>query len=270
MTAKSETTRWWENYLPRYLMPSIAGVIIVNWLSSYGGDQFRSLLSLPASGSSLDSSSLILLLLYGNLFCYVASYPALVFHATRVMDSRDGKWPRTPLDGYLLTVAVSTLAFLFHWIPPECRSLAAFVTASLVAVVQLCRLGNVILFRFRVKGHTDPVTEAYFYSYVLTHRRAVPDESTEDETEWREEFVETYRHLREHGNSAFIFVLEVVLAVLAYCVITTPGQTARHQLAMLGLLLVVWAIPSIFVHLLAQLLERRFSRFDFKLRSERE
>ena len=25
--------RWWENYLVRYLMPSIAGIAIVSWLS---------------------------------------------------------------------------------------------------------------------------------------------------------------------------------------------------------------------------------------------
>ncbi len=36
MSNESGTTRWWEYYLPRYLMPSVAGVAIVNWLCSYG------------------------------------------------------------------------------------------------------------------------------------------------------------------------------------------------------------------------------------------
>jgi hypothetical protein len=30
---------------------------------------------------------------------------------------------------------------------------------------------------------------------------------------WRRDLIDTYRHLREHGNSAFIFVLELVLAL---------------------------------------------------------
>src|SRR4051812_36415777 len=105
MSAESGTTRWWENYLPRYLMPSIAGVAIVNWLTSYVGDGLRMMLSLPPIGQSVDGASLTLLFLYGNLFCYIASYPVLVFHATRVIDFRKGRWPGRPLsDGYLGTV----------------------------------------------------------------------------------------------------------------------------------------------------------------------
>jgi hypothetical protein len=269
MAAKSETTRWWENYLPRYLMPSIAGVVIVNWLCSYGGDGFRSLLALPIGGRPLDSTSLILLLLYGNLFCYVASYPALVFHATRVMDFPEGKWIPRPFDGYILTLVVTACAFLFHLVPPECRYWPAFVTACLVAFVQLLRLWIAVSHRFSVEGHEDPVTDHYFYAYILAHRRVSAQEKPKSETEekkWREEFVETYRHMREHGHSAYIFILEFVLATLTYCVITKPGQTATHQLGAVGLLLAVWSFPSVFVHLLAQHLERRFSRYDFKLR----
>jgi hypothetical protein len=73
MSQEYGTTRWWENYLVRYLMPSIAGVAIVNWLCSYAGNGLRSLLLLPTAGERLDATSLTLLFLYGNLFCYVAS-----------------------------------------------------------------------------------------------------------------------------------------------------------------------------------------------------
>jgi len=273
MSARSETTRWWENYLPRYLMPSIAGVVIVNWLCSYGGDGLRSLLFLPTGGKPLDSTTLILLLLYGNLFCYIASYPALVFHATRVIDFSESRWPASPFDGYILTVVVIACVFFFQWVPPECRYWPAFVTALLVALIQLIRIGVVIFERFNVRGHEDPVTKSYFYAYILAHRRATPAERPKDETEdkkWREEFVETYRHLREHGNSAFIFVLELALAALTYCVITKPGQSPTHQLGAIGLLFGIWAIPSVFVHLLAQHLERRFSRYDLRFRDDIE
>ena len=78
MTTESGTTRWWENYLPRYLMPSIAGIAIVNWLCSYADGAFRSLLGLPSAGTQIDAASLTLLFLYGNLFCYIASYPVRV------------------------------------------------------------------------------------------------------------------------------------------------------------------------------------------------
>ncbi|MGA9799389.1 MAG: hypothetical protein WBQ68_10290 [Terriglobales bacterium] len=288
MSADSGTTRWWEYYLPRYLMPSVAGVAIVNWLCSYGGDGLRSLLSLPLAGKALDTSSLILLFLYGNLFCYIASYPVLVFHATRVMDFPKGKWraPRRPVDdGYIITVVFMVGAFFFHLVPPQWRYWLAFPTSLIIAAVQLRRLWIVASHRFDVRRHGDLVSPAYFYSYVLAHRRGLPvleevretagptdstpakpeylPEEDEEEKEeikttrsrtnlWRKEFMDTYRHLREHGNSAFIFLLEVVLAALTFCVITKPGQSSEHQLAATGLLFAIWATPSVFVHLLAQ------------------
>ena len=35
--------RWWEDYLVRYLMTSIAGVAIVIWLAARGGSTFSEL-----------------------------------------------------------------------------------------------------------------------------------------------------------------------------------------------------------------------------------
>ena len=175
MSTESGTTRWWEYYLPRYLMPSVAGVAIVNWLCSYGGDGLRSLLSLPPNGKPLDSSSLILLILYGNLFCYIASYPVLVFHATRVMDFSKGRWPAHPFsDGYILTVTLVVATFFFHLVLAEYRYLCAFVAAFVIAAIQSRRLWIVLSHRFHPKHHGDVVSPVYFYSYVLAHRRGLP------------------------------------------------------------------------------------------------
>ncbi len=299
MNPESGTTRWWEYYLPRYLMPSVAGVAIVNWLTAYGGDGLRSLLLLPSSDKPLDSSSLVLLFLYGNLFCYIASYPVLVFHATRVMDFQKGRWRAHVLDGYLIAVILLAIIAVVHLVPPGCRYWVAFPTAIIIASFQLMRLRAVLSHRFKVKGHGDLVSDAYYYSYVLAHRRGIPvveetehsqpknttapagNLSTEDEEDkeettstlkstnsWRREFMDTYRHFREHGNSAFIFLLELVLAALVYCVVTKPAPSPKYELGAIGLLLGIWTTPSIFVHLLAQHLERRFSRYEQKLKSQ--
>jgi len=32
MSNSSANTRWWENYLVRYFLPSVAGMFIVRWL----------------------------------------------------------------------------------------------------------------------------------------------------------------------------------------------------------------------------------------------
>ncbi len=244
MSTYSGTTRWWENYLPRYLMPSIAGMAIVNLLCSYGDSGLKSILSLPASGTPVDTASLTLLFLYGNLFCYIASYPVLVFHATRVMDFSDGKWRAHPLvDGYLVTIALIACVFLLQ--------------RGIPAVEETEKKGSG---QDQTNGPEKPLDEDEEEKEEVTTTRSRTNL-------WRQEFMDTYRHLREHGNSAFIFLLEIALAALAYCVITKPGQSAAHQLAAIGWLFAIWAIPSALVHLHGQLLERRFSRYDQKLES---
>jgi len=77
--------------------------------------------------------------------------------------------------------------------------------------------------------------------------------------------MDTYRHLREHGNSAFIFLLELGLTALVYCVIANSERSAPEQLGMIAVLLAIWAVPSVLVHLIAQHLERRFSHYDRRL-----
>jgi hypothetical protein len=81
---------------------------------------------------------------------------------------------------------------------------------------------------------------------------------------WHKEYMETYRHMREHGNSAFIFMLELVLATLIYCN-TVPSECATKQLSAIGLLFAIWALPAVSAHLMGQYLERRFSHFERRL-----
>lgn len=296
MSSESGTTRWWENYLVRYLMPSIAGIVIVSWLCAYGGDGFRGLLLLPPRGDRLDGASITLLFLYGNLFCYVASYPVLVFHVTRVIDFSDDGWPAQPVvDGYITTTLFTLVAFcLFHYFPTY-RYLLAYIVALAFVSVQLVRLYMVLFPRIVVRGCSGLVSPAFGYTYALARRRGIPEqtetvgqsagsdsenhagdeeEATEDLTTvrqivWRRDFMDTYRHLREHGNSAFMFLSELALSALVYSVITKPGQTPTQQLGAIGALFAIWALPATFVHLLGQHLERRFSHFDRKVRKAR-
>jgi hypothetical protein len=283
-------------------MPSIAGVVIVSWLCTHGGEGFREILLLPASvkavaGSSslqphIDATSLTLLFLYGNIFCYIASYPILVFHVTRTIDFREGKWTaRINSDGYMAAILVVIISFVIcRLAQAEIRFWLAFALAGLLVCLQFSRLMTAMTRPIRnLPGLSQgTVSEAYAFAYTLAVRRGIyevetttPSEGdseadnavTDDEDAkttrrqkaWRQEMIATYRHMREHGNSAFIFLLELGLAGLGYCVITKGGQTATQQLDALAALFALWASPSVFVHLLGQHLERRFSKFDSKL-----
>jgi hypothetical protein len=294
MSTTYGNTRWWENYAVRYLMPSVAGVAIVKWICWHGCNKLLPLLYLPVAGEHFETSSLVLLFLYGNLFCYVASYPILIFHATRALDFSGDRWKwRIPLDGYIATGLLTLAAFLLTHAEQSCRFWLAFVFAFTFAIIQIDRIWLVFAKRTVLEGckgvngeEGGDVNFLYGYCFALATRRAkrikVEEKTTTSngadddesiitkrgEAIWQKDYMETYRHLREHGNSAFIFLLELALAALVYCVVK-PENNEFQQLSAIGVLFAIWAIPAIFVHLIGQYLERRFSHFERRLPDKR-
>jgi len=284
-------TRWWEYYAVRYLMPSVAGVAIVNWLCSHGNGNLRAILSLPPITERLDAASLLLLFLYGNLFCYVASYPILVFHATRVLDFTADRWLRARSDGYLATIILLVTSFAIarsKWF------LLPILVATCFSLLQFYRLYRGLSGHVSLSICKKPVSLVFGYSFALARRRGRSQQITtersgtndpanratsspetgDDEPEristlekkvWHQDFMDTYRHLREHGNSAFIFILELALAALVYEAISLQGLSGERQLSRIAVIFAIWAIPAIFVHLIGQHLERRFSLYDRKV-----
>ena len=252
------TKRWWEDYLVRYFMPSIAGVAIVIWLGYIGGEGFQELLLLPKTTSEINTPKLILLYLYGNLFCYVASYPILSFHATRVLRFKNLSWLNFILNGYIAT-AVLSLVVLFislghhnklpYW--------GAFLLAIYFSGIQVARI-------YMVRKSINDTNLVYGYAAALAEQRTsgVPLNDKQGNTEWRKDLVETYRHQREHGNSGFIFLLELTLAGLAYWIVANDDLSdPLKKLSAVGILFGFWAFPAALVHQLAQHLERSFSLY---------
>lgn len=278
------SNRWWESYLVRYFMPSIAGIAIVSWLTSIGGDEFRKILFFGSLNSELSAPTLTLLVLYGNLFCYVASYPILGFHATRVIDYPNAEWKPSWVDGYFASFCMGALILvIILFIPPSIKLASCFLIVSLFSVIQLSRV-VLSLKRQEIKGLKEKTSLAYGFIYNLAKRRGVLEtissstEQSGDKEEfskeelsdqkvscWQREAVDTYRHMREHGNSAFIFFLELVLASICYVILSTDELGATEKLSVIGILFAIWAVPAASIHLLGQLIERRFSLFDRKL-----
>lgn len=290
MSADNGAYRWWENYLVRYLMPSIAGAMIVNWLATIGGEKLKKALLIDTgSGQSLQSPTLVVLFLLGNLFCYVASYPVLGFHVTRVVDSDHKVWRRFAFDGYIITGVLAVLVLLGTALCGGTSIASKSLPFALAITFSLAQFYRLYLGFERVTfdGVTGSVSKMYAYTYTLARRRGVAEETkttkhsspnapagtsqqgTSSAVEsfkkstWRREFMDSYRHMREHGNSAFIFVLELVLAGLCYLVLSTfADKDQTYQLAAIAVLLAVWALPAVFSHLVGQHIERRFSWYE--------
>jgi hypothetical protein len=259
---------------------------IVSWLSTIAGADFRTLLYLPSKSSEMDGPALTLLFMYGNLFCYVASYPVLCFHATRVIDFGKNGWPKyLVLDGYISTITLGAILIALSLLTTgECRAFGAYIFAICFSILQLRRISIALFGRIAIRGLAGQVSPMYGFAYSLARRRGVSEEiktenppypsrtQTEEPSEeeeikeeihkvisWRRELVDTYRHLREHGNTAFIFILELNLAALCFAILSTKGWSSSQQLSAIGILFGIWALPSMFVHLIGQHLEHRFS-----------
>jgi hypothetical protein len=284
------SNRWWESYLVRYFMPSIAGIALVGWLTFVAGEEFKNVILFSGWKGELSAQILILLILYGNLFCYIASYPVLSFHATRVIDLKDGVWRPNVLDGYLITGVLAIVSLLAAiYVPKEAGFSAALCLVVIVAILQLCRL-SISMKLTAMEGLEESASAAYAFAHALAKRRGaleVTKETTgpspksekddpralvrsERVTHWHREVIETYRHMREHGNSAFIFVLELVLAAVCFLALKDGSVDVSVKLTRIGIIFAVWAIPAASVHLLGQAMERRFSHFDRRIAIAKE
>lgn len=254
--------RWWENYAVRYLVPTLTGMMFLRWLQMTTRGFFSPLL--PAAGDlaaphifqKLGVPELLVWAGGGFAFAYVASLPILVFHATRSLETT-----RKP--------AGSSPSAMTTWLAAATIGLA---TAShfhkgwsgLALIVVLI----VALFSFgqwrRLQASTLGRFPAIEYARALARSRSPSNEA--DRSRWIEEYVTSYRHLREHGNAAFIVLLQAVLCTLVYtCLTSFPGyerwtwdSSSEGQwlaYALCFLLLILWIAPAVGVHPLSQKLE---------------
>lgn len=272
MSNESAATRWWENYLVRYFLPSVAGMVILRWLDVNVKDTIGNYVPvfLLKEWKDFGTAHLIIWLLFGSLYCYISSYPILVFHATRVMDFKDRKGSISNIwvSPYVHAVVFTALAYIAAW-----RDFLwlAFVAVAIFSGLQLVRLYRVYarqeLFGFN-QGYEASV--AYAYLNKLSKRRGVTEEKTkyeDDEGNTVEkidsrlvDLAESYKHLREHGNTAFIFLLELALCPIFF--VALKHQEGMVDFSYVAILIVIWIIPSALVHLLGQHLERRYSLFN--------
>jgi hypothetical protein len=272
MNSDSGGYRWWENYLVRYFLPSVAGMVIVRWLEINSGNGLTSYLPmfLLDDWKDFGTAHLIVWLLFGSLYCYIASYPILVFHATRVLDFKDvqGNITNWKINPYLATLLFAVFTYVAAWINSLSLIFVAFITFSILQLLRLYKIYKTQkLFGFN-KGFDSSL--AYAYLNKLSKRRGIIEEfeSSENEDDGsktsikaspKKDLAESYKHMREHGNTAFIFLLE--LSLCPAFLLAIQHQKGYLDFSFLSILLIIWVLPSAMVHFLGQHLERRYSLF---------
>jgi hypothetical protein len=219
---------------------------------------------LTPTDTNLDFTHLTVLAVCGLVYCYIASAPILVFHAGRFLFtprrmkasrmrwkdcySRSSRWVKWLL--VVLLVALSPVGPLLVYATlgrlenSHYCIIWYFALAALLVIV----LQYIVCWKALIESG-----ELFAFYRKLAQKRevALSPEKVQGG------IVDSYRHLREHGNSFFIVLLEVLLASLLVCTKAIVPCNAGAALACL-VVLVAWILPAAAVWEISTLFEHRF------------
>ncbi len=234
--------RWWDNYFVRYFFGTVVGAAIVLIIGERiagrfaGSPTLRDFIdTLLFNAKGMGVGNLIGLGAFGLTYCYIASAPMLILHAGRALlfdparvNVNNRFWILISVTGVSLCVAV---CLLFRG-----PGRGLFITA-LPSFLFFCVQATLI-----VMAHVDRfvVIKDFYINLGQARSNELPGS----------EYVDSYRHLREHSNACAIIVLELVLA----CVLLPLAQSNRCLMVSL----VAWLLPAGYCWFIASLLELAF------------
>lgn len=232
---QASNNRFWEFYFVRYFVGAVLGAGIIFFLNS---NPVSPLLNKIIPGmtniSKLSGEGLILLGALGLAYCYIASAPVLVLHAVRgVFLSKKTNF-YSWANGIALLLIVSVSAWSYNSFPTNNNAFLTYVLLALILALQLIPL-------FFALFNEGQVLHDYYNKLVISRSRKSPQ---------AREYIESYRHLREHGNAFFILIFELALGA-------TLWSSISSQFSLLVLL--IWISPAALVWFLGTILEYRFA-----------
>jgi hypothetical protein len=242
-------SRWWEFYAVRYGMGSVVGALIFFFLCNT--NPVLKPLLFGAETGKIDGTLLVLLIGYGLAYCYIASAPILVFHVGRFLldigKTKKASYLRNAL--FIFTLVGATA--IFAYTRSASGSLLYFYS-SVFALAFLVMCPQYLAITFTLFSSKELLV---FYQKLANKRSAS-----------KGGIVDSYKHMREHGNSFLIVLLEIVLAVILFTAgnfeaFSTGAVSASKEIYVLpyiGIIL-VWILPAALVWLVGTLLERQFS-----------
>lgn len=229
---------WWEFYFVRYFIGSVFGAFIILGImfhpDSGMNEVFLDFITVEdVTLKDISSSILFGLLFLGAAFCYVASAPVLVVHTLR----------------YRFTYSWSTNGVVKRWI--TILGLFAGLSYALWQVLSFNLLRGVL---------TVPALFLVFIQLVMLvscvqpsnrdifgfYKKLARDRANQDI--YKQDYTESYRHLREHGNAYLILICESALGMALF---------VCNSFSDMIILLLIWLLPVIPIWFVATYLESR-------------
>lgn len=279
----SSGSRWWEFYFVRYALGTLFGALLIQGMASADKRIAEFLFFSNSSATTQEVASVPLLGLpvlfaYGLAFCYISSIPILTFHAARTALWRTHKNDKYEVIFSRLTRIytqgkkveknlLSLIIMLLVLWPLTSGTIIAFqtfesglisnsfvtyllvITCLLVLTSQFAAVALLAFGRQKIYGNLKRLSKA------------------RENNENKGGFIDTYRHLREHGNSVAILVLEAILGASLIGIISHFSghpeieNELRSMAASCFALLILWVTPGASVWFLAGWIESKFA-FD--------
>jgi len=235
--------KWWEYYVVRYLVGTVVGAILVLVLIDTPGSPFSTYASKIGAYKDQPFLGVGLVAALGFAFCYLASSPVLTLHATRA-HLRAIAISANAWSPYAFAAALLLPSILAAWWLSDSLPLLAAMTAGPAIGIPS---GLVLLAAF------SKFVAVERFARDLAKRRAAAYPAKEATTSFGQEYVTSYRHLREHGNAFLILVLE---GVLANALLRAPSVAFAVGVVAL------WVLPAAAVWVVGTVLESRFAAND--------
>lgn len=232
--AENTNSRWWEFYFVRYFVGTVLGVIIV-YVLTVSPESALSAFLVPGVSKEISYPHLLLLGAYGLAYGYISSGPVLVLHATRSVFANK---EQSHFTLYFTAIALIGVSVLFAIMLSSRINMATglvAILAYLVLVIQAVPLFFVFL------NHSEGLAR-YYQKLSSIRSKETTDPSIR-------EYVESYRHLREHGNAFLIVVFEIVLAI---CLWNLPRDALQVSASAV---VTVWVLPGSIVWFIGTALE---------------
>lgn len=294
---ESQTSKWWESYLVRYLTGSIAGSIFITAISLKND-------LIKIDGDNI-GTHLIAIGVLGVGFCYIASTPITVMHVGRNDKSIPEKHIRHLWLSWviiLLATLTGNINFLgrfscMEWVigiagaaltivstgnefqqkqPPILRFIAPIFSWTLIMGAVLGRLiGHFQITKPEWWVTSIPVLWVCLGQYIALYRILNNKEkllefyrnlSKARNAHNSKDIRDTYTHLREHSNSIFIVTIEISLISLFIAIRQTFLSSSNIGLIdektgwVTISIMLIWILPTVFMWSRANELEEDFSK----------
>lgn len=234
--------RWWEFYFVRYFVGSVIGMGVMIFLNTSENSPLRDRIFSNIVNKDAVSNNFVLMAALGLAYCYIASAPVLVMHMTRSEMDFKKYFDFNLWRSLTIVISTSLVILAFLWGQEIVLWSLKFWELSLAALV-IGLQAMMIVDALRTKFDS-----VFNYYSKISQERAKRSRA-------RAEYIESYRHLREHGNSFLIVLFELMLATTL---------SAVNNMGHLLLVVFLWILPACMAWFIGSYLESRLSDASVK------